>query len=144
MAPTLHESDHGKIILPRDIRDSLVNKISDLTDDEKQKWQDAHCEPFLPNKDIESFTQKSNVKATLERKPDRNKDNSTLVTHFVRSAPKAFLLAIYIKAGSDEDGGSCIRRLQQEGFTDAKLPVRTVIIDKEEYYKVCICEAFLL
>ncbi|RFN45633.1 tol-like protein [Fusarium flagelliforme] len=137
MTPTLHESDPGKIILPRNIRESLVNKTSDLTDDEKQERANAHCEPFLPNNEIQTFIQKSNVKVTLERELGRHKDNSTLVTYFVQTAPKAFLIAIYIKAANDEDGESCIKRLQQEGFTDAKLPIRTIIVDKEEYYKVC-------
>ncbi|KAG8355548.1 hypothetical protein FVEN_g6473 [Fusarium venenatum] len=140
MAPQMKEPDVPKIISSRAIKRLLVNgKTRGLTDEQEQERKAAHCEPFLPNKDIESLVQEANVKATLNQDKllGSHKSNKELAEYVVKAAPRAFLTAIFI--GADQE--NCIRHLKQKGFVDAELPIRLMIVedaeDAEDYYRVC-------
>ncbi|GKU07335.1 serine threonine protein kinase [Fusarium langsethiae] len=132
MAPKVEKPDTPE----KAVNELMVNgKTRRLTDQQKQERKDAHCEPFMANKDVESFVQESNVKAILDKLLGPDKDNRKLAAYIVKKAARAFLTAVFIAA--DREGG--IKDLQQEDFTDANLPITVKEAEDEDDTCLRVC-----
>ncbi|KAJ4111442.1 hypothetical protein NW768_011795 [Fusarium equiseti] len=123
MAPTTGTSTLPQVISLASITQEMIKaKTLEETDEEEEtrRRKSAHCEPFLPNKILETFVQEDNVKATLDELLGIGEYDPKLPGYVVKEAPRAFLTAIYMEA----DEKVSLEHLQQERFKDAKLPVK--------------------
>jgi len=140
MAPKTNGTP-AKVINYLAIRPLLVNaKSHGDTDEQVRERKVAHCEPFMPNKDLESFVTEKNVEATLDELLGHHEYNKDLTDYIVKKSPKTFLTCIYIGAEYLKRQ-ACIEILQKADFTDTNLPIRTVMVkdtkDGDEPYEVC-------
>jgi serine/threonine protein kinase len=131
----------AKIIDYLAIRPLLVNvKSHGDTAEQLRERKVAHCEPFMPNKDLESFVTEKNVEATLDELLGHDEYNKDLTDYIVKKAPRTFLTCIYIGAEYLKRQ-ACIEILRKADFTDTNLPIRTAMVkdakDGDEPYEVC-------
>lgn len=130
-----------KVINYLAIRPLLVNaKSHGVTDEQFREQKVAHCEPFMPNEEIEAFVTKKNVEATLDELLGLDEYSKDLTQYIVKRAPRTFLTCIYIGAEYLKRQ-ACIEILRKAEFADTNLPVRTVVVkdakDGDEPYEVC-------
>ena len=128
-APALQDQLYSKI------KKELINQPpsrSVITKEETQQRKEAHCEPFMPRRVLESFIQYEKVKANLDGLLGVRDYNEELARYVIDRASKAFLTSIYIQAIYDVDDEPCIKLLYEGDFKDINLPVH-LVRDEDEF-----------